>query len=119
LDAPDGEADDVWRRSRLAAPVPLSVPPRGFVRASPAKYPDRPNRDLSASALLLHFETASPEDVQDCRRLRTTLIGMLIVGYCFGIRSERRLCEEVHLNLAYRWCCRLGLDADVPDHSTF
>ena len=38
------------------------------------------------------------------------LIRMLIVGYCFGIRSERRLCEEVHLNLAYRWFCRLGLD---------
>src|SRR5271154_5572969 len=44
---------------------------------------------------------------------------MLIVGYCFGIRSERRLCEEVHLNLGYRWFCRLGLDGDVPDHSTF
>src|SRR6266481_3129144 len=47
------------------------------------------------------------------------LIRMLIVGYCFGIRSERRLCEEVHLNLAYRWFCRLGLDDEVPDHSTF
>jgi transposase len=47
------------------------------------------------------------------------LIRMLLVGYCYGIRSERRLCEEVHLNLAYRWFCRLGLDADVPDHSTF
>jgi transposase len=47
------------------------------------------------------------------------LIRMLVVGYCFGIRSERRLCEEVHLNLAYRWFCRLGLDGDVPDHSTF
>jgi transposase len=47
------------------------------------------------------------------------LIRMLIVGYCCGIRSERRLCEEVHLNLAYRWFCRLGLDGDVPDHSTF
>ena len=47
------------------------------------------------------------------------MIGMLIVGYCFGIRSERRLCEEVHLNLAYRWFCRLGLDGQVPDHSTF
>jgi transposase len=47
------------------------------------------------------------------------LIRMLIVGYCFGIRSERRLCEEVHLNLAYRWFCRLGLEGDVPDHSTF
>src|SRR5205085_1412038 len=47
------------------------------------------------------------------------LIRMLIVGYCLGIRSERRLCEEVHLNLAYRWFCRLGLDGEVPDHSTF
>ena len=47
------------------------------------------------------------------------IIRMLIVGYCFGIRSERRLCEEVHLNLAYRWFCRLGLDGTVPDHSTF
>jgi transposase len=47
------------------------------------------------------------------------LIRMLIVGYCFGIRSERRLCEEVHLNLAYRWFCGLGLDGAVPDHSTF
>src|ERR1041384_2192920 len=46
------------------------------------------------------------------------LIRMLIVGYCFGIRSERRLCEEVHLNLAYRWFCRVGLEGDVPDHST-
>jgi transposase len=47
------------------------------------------------------------------------MLRMLIVGYCFGIRSERRLCEEVHLNLGYRWFCRLGLDGDVPDHSTF
>ena len=47
------------------------------------------------------------------------MIRMLLVGYCFGIRSERRLCEEVHLNLAYRWFCRLGLDSAVPDHSTF
>jgi transposase len=47
------------------------------------------------------------------------MIRMLIVGYCFGIRSERRLCGEVHLNLAYRWFCRLGLEGQVPDHSTF
>jgi transposase len=46
------------------------------------------------------------------------MLRMLIVGYCMGIRSERRLCEEVHLNLAYRWFCRLGLDGKVPDHST-
>ena len=44
------------------------------------------------------------------------MIRMLIVGYCLGIRSERRLCEEVHLNLAYRWFCRLGLEGQVPDH---
>ena len=47
------------------------------------------------------------------------MIRMLIVGYCMGIRSERRLCEEVHLNLAYRGFCRLGLDGKVPVHSTF
>lgn len=45
------------------------------------------------------------------------MIRMLVVGYCFGIRSERRLCDEVHPNLAYRWFCRLGLEGDVPDHS--
>ena len=47
------------------------------------------------------------------------MIRMLVIGYCFGIRSERRLCEEVHLNLAYRWFCRLSLEDSVPDHSTF
>lgn len=47
------------------------------------------------------------------------MLRMLVIGYCFGIRSERRLCEEVHLNLAYRWFCRLGLEQPVPDHSTF
>ena len=47
------------------------------------------------------------------------MIRMLIIGYTHGIRSERRLCEEVHLNLGYRWFCRLGLDGVVPDHSTF
>lgn len=47
------------------------------------------------------------------------MIRILVIGYAFGIRSERRLCEEVHLNLAYRWFCRLGLNDPVPDHSTF
>ena len=47
------------------------------------------------------------------------MLRMLLVGYLFGIRSERRLCEEVHLNLAYRWFCRLDLADRVPDHSTF
>jgi transposase len=72
-------------------------------------------------------------DLQDLRRHLTPfyshtgrpsvdpelMVRMLLVGYCFGIRSERRLCEEVHLNLAYRWFCRLGLEAPIPDHSTF
>jgi transposase len=47
------------------------------------------------------------------------MIRMLLIGYCYGIRSERRLCEEVDLNLAYRWFCRLNLEDAVPDHSTF
>ena len=46
-------------------------------------------------------------------------IRMLLIGYCYGIRSQRRVCEEVHLNLAYRWFCRLGLEDQVPEHSTF
>ena len=41
------------------------------------------------------------------------LIRMLIVGYCYGIRSERQLCQEVELHLAYRWFCRLGLEDPV------
>lgn len=47
------------------------------------------------------------------------LVRMLIVGYCYGIRSERRLCEEVADRLTFRWFCRLGLDDKVPDPSTF
>ena len=46
------------------------------------------------------------------------MIRMLVIGYCYGIRSERRLCEEVQLNLAYRWFCRLSIEDKVPDHST-
>lgn len=42
------------------------------------------------------------------------MIRMLIVGYCFSIRSERRLCDEVGMNLAYRWFCRLGIEDRVP-----
>ena len=47
------------------------------------------------------------------------MIRMLIVGYCYGLRFERKLCEEVELHLAYRWFCRLDLEDKVPDHSTF
>src|SRR6201985_2021571 len=66
-------------------------------------------RELSAFYSTIGRPSIAPE----------LMIRMLLVVYCFGIRSKRRLCEEVHLNLAYRWFCRLGLDGDVPDHSTF
>jgi transposase len=47
------------------------------------------------------------------------MIRMLIVGYVFAIRSERALCREVQLNLAYRWFCGLGIEDKMPDHSAF
>src|SRR5262249_54800468 len=47
------------------------------------------------------------------------MLRMLIVGYRYGVRFERKLCEEVELHLAYRWFCRLDLEDKVPDHSTF
>ena len=47
------------------------------------------------------------------------MIRMLLIGYCYSIRSQRRLCQEVKVNLAYRWFCGLGLEDKVPDHSTF
>jgi transposase len=47
------------------------------------------------------------------------MIRMLIVGYVFAIRSERRLCSEVQVNLAYRWFCKLGIEDEIPDHSVF
>ena len=47
------------------------------------------------------------------------MIRMLIVGYVFAIRSERLLCREVQVNLAYRWFCKLGIEDTVPDHSAF
>jgi transposase len=47
------------------------------------------------------------------------MIRMLIVGYVFAIRSERALCREVKVNLAYRWFCKLGIEDQIPDHSAF
>ena len=47
------------------------------------------------------------------------MIRMLIIGYVFGLRSERLLCREVQVNLAYRWFCKLGIDHKIPDHSAF
>jgi len=61
-----------------------------------------------------HYSTMGRPSV--CPEL---MVRMLLVSYCYSIRSERRLCQEVELNLAYRWFCRLGLEDRVPDHSTF
>src|SRR6202167_2138111 len=47
------------------------------------------------------------------------MIRMLLVGYVFAIRSERQLCSEVQVNLAYRWFCKLGIEDGIPDHSVF
>jgi len=53
-------------------------------------------------------------------RLSAELIVRIpMAGYTLGIRPERWLCKEVHLNPAYRWFCRPGVDGKVPDHSTF
>ena len=47
------------------------------------------------------------------------MIRMLVVGYVFAIRSERLICREVQVNLAYRWFCKLGIEDAIPDHSAF
>jgi transposase len=69
---------------------------------------------LRSQLLAGHYSHTGRPSIDPELMLRT-----LLIGYCYGIRSERRLCEEVHLNLAYRWFCRLGLEDPVPDHSTF
>ena len=43
---------------------------------------------------------------------------MILIGYIFGIKHDRRLCEEITCNIAYRWYCKLNLDNNVPDHSS-
>lgn len=48
-----------------------------------------------------------------------SMFKMLLIGYLYGIKSERRLVEEVRLNIAYRWFCGFELDNTIPDHSTF
>ncbi len=67
------------------------------------------------------YEKATPYDSHVGRKSidPVILIKMLLVGYLYGIKSERRLEEEVSLNLAYRWFCGIDLTQRVPDHSTF
>jgi transposase len=72
------------------------------------------NFDRVRSVLSGHYSSTGRPSIDPELMLR-----ILLVGYVYGIRSERQLCSEVHLNLAYRWFCRLGLDGVVPDHSTF
>ena len=86
------------------------VPPEHLLRSIDRFVElSEPRRELAGFYSAIGRPSVDPE----------LMIRMLIVGYCFGIRSERRLCEEVHLNLAYRCFCRLGLEGGVPDHSTF
>ena len=72
------------------------------------------NFDGVRSALASHYSPTGRPSIDPELMLR-----MLLIGYAYGIRSERLLCSEVHLNLAYRWFCHLGLEGTVPDHSTF
>jgi transposase len=104
----------------------------------------RLNRDQGQLFYCFNLEEAVPEDHQ-ARRIAEVLdlswvraelapryspigrpsidpvlmIRMLIVGYVFAIRSERALCREVQVNLAYRWFCGLGIEDKIPDHSVF
>jgi transposase len=72
------------------------------------------NFDNIRSVLARHYSHTGRPSVDPELMLR-----MLLIGYAFGIRSERQLCREVGLNLAYRWFWRLGLEGAVPDASTF
>ena len=72
------------------------------------------NFERVRTALASHYSTTGRPSIDPELMLR-----MLLIGYAYGIRSERQLCSEVHLNLAYRWFCRLGLDDAVPNHSSF
>jgi transposase len=72
--------------------------------------------DLSwvRAELALHYSHTGRPSIDPVLMIR-----MLIVGYVFAIRSERALCREVQLNLAYRWFCGLGIEDNIPDHSVF
>jgi transposase len=72
------------------------------------------NFDRVRSVLASHYSSTGRPSIDPELMQR-----MLLIGYVYRIRSERRLCSEVHLNRADRWFCRLGLNGVVPDHSTF
>jgi transposase len=72
--------------------------------------------DLSwlRSELAPHYSSMGPPSIDP-----ELMIRMLIVGYVFAIRSERLICREVQVNLAYRWFCKLGIEDAVTEHSAF
>jgi transposase len=83
---------------------------------------DHPLRALDTVVNFEHVRTVLAEYYSHTGRPSIDpelMFRMLLIGYFFGIRSERQLCNEVHLNLAYRWFCRLGLEGTVPERSTF
>lgn len=99
-------AESLFYEFRLEAHVPADHPLRRIDRLLDLT-------ELRAGLQDLYSHTGRPSIDP------ALMIRMLIVGYLCGIRSETRLCQEVHLNLAYRWFCKLGLDGRVPDRSTF
>jgi len=107
----DGAADG------RSEPAILSVQPRSADPGEPSAATDQSGR--VAGAELRENLTPFYSDIGRPSIDPELMLRMLIVGYCYGIRFERRLCEEVELHLAYRWFCRLDLDDQVPDHSTF
>ena len=114
--SPMGRRADDGRTDGGAGRAVLWLQPRAACAGRPPPELDRPVcRPIGSARAVAPFYSAIGRPSIDPE----LIIRMLMVGYCFGIRSERRLCEEVHLNLAYRWFCRLGLEGAVPDHSTF
>ena len=87
--------------------------PAGHLRRRIHPFATRVLADLGEKLKPFHRETGRPSIDPEL------MLKMLIVGYCHGLRFERKLCGEVELPLAYRWFCRLALDDKVPHHSTF
>jgi len=83
---------------------------------------DHPVREIAAVLDLswVHAELASYYPQLGRPSIDPVLmIRMLIIGYLFAIRSERALCRDVRVNLAYRWFCGLSIEDKIPDHSAF
>ena len=70
-------------------------------------------RTITQLEPLLRFSTFLRSDDEE---LLFVMIRMLVVGYAFAIRSERALCREMRVNLAYRWFCGLSIEDKIPDH---